>query len=115
MRNQATQRRAYVRMESPAYLEFNNSQTFEPSCECPIHAFAALAGCALELWFDNLLTAVAEHEGNLVRFNPRFLAFARECGFIPRASNVAAAWEEGKVGRAIGYVRQNFWLPSTHC
>ena len=61
------------------------------------------------LCFDNLATAVAEHDGNLVRFNPRFLAFAREYGFIPRACHVAAAWEKGKVERAIGYVRQNFW------
>ena len=67
------------------------------------------SGCARELWFDNLATAVAEHDGNLVRFNPRFLAFAREYGFIPRACHVAAAWEKGKVERAIGYVRQNFW------
>jgi hypothetical protein len=28
-----------------------------------------------------MATAVAEHEGNLVRFNPRFLAFARDYGF----------------------------------
>src|SRR6266478_8244846 len=41
--------------------------------------------------------AVAEHDGNLVRFNPRFLAFAREYNFIPRACHVAAAWEKGKV------------------
>ena len=54
------------------------------------------------------MAPVAEHEGNLVRFN-RFLAFARECGFIPRACHVAAAWDNGKVERAIGYVRQNFW------
>jgi hypothetical protein len=52
---------------------------------------------------------VAEHEGNLVRFNPRFLGFAREYSFIPRACHVAAAWEKGKVERAIGYIRQNFW------
>jgi transposase len=91
------------------YLEFTHSQTFETFVRCHIHAFAALGGCARELWFDNLATAVAEHEGNLVRFNPRFLAFARECSFIPRACHVAAAWEKGKVERAIGYVRQNFW------
>jgi hypothetical protein len=48
-------------------------------------------------------------EGKRNRFNPRFLAFARECGFIPRACHVRAAWEKGKVERAIGYVRQNFW------
>ena len=79
----------------------SSAVTSMPSSACP--------ACARELWFDNLATAVAEHEGNLVRFNPRFLAFAREYGFIPRACHVAAAWEKGKVERAIGYVRQNFW------
>jgi transposase len=91
------------------YLEFTHSQSFETFVRCHMHAFEELGGCARELWFDNLATAVAEHEGNLVRFNPRFLAFAREYGFIPRACHVAAAWEKGKVERAIGYVRQNFW------
>lgn len=91
------------------YLEFTHSQSFETFVRCHIHAFEEFGGCARELWFDNLATAVAEHEGNLVRFNPRFLAFAREYGFIPRACHVAAAWEKGKVERAIGYVRQNFW------
>jgi len=91
------------------YLEFTHSQSFETFVRCHIHAFEEFAGCARELWFDNLATAVAEHEGNLVRFNPRFLAFAREYAFIPRACHVAAAWEKGKVERAIGYVRQNFW------
>ena len=62
-----------------------------------------------EIWYDNLATAVAEHDGNLVRFNPRFPGFAREYNFVPRACHVRAAWEKGKVERAIGYVRQNFW------
>jgi transposase len=65
------------------YLEFTHSQSFETFVRCHMHAFQTLGGCARELWFDNLATAVAEHEGNLVRFNPRFLAFARECRFIP--------------------------------
>jgi hypothetical protein len=75
----------------------------------PIHAFEAMSGVARELWFDNMATVVSEHDGNLVRFHPRFLAFARDYGFIPRACHVRAAWEKGKVERAIGYVRQNFW------
>ena len=91
------------------YLEFTHSQNFETFIRCHIHAFRELGGVARELWFDNLATAVAEHEGNLVRFHPRFLAFAREFDFFPRACHVAAAWEKGKVERAIGYVRQNFW------
>lgn len=91
------------------YLEFTHSQNFETFVRCHIHAFETFGGCARELWFDNLATAVAEHEGNLVRFNPRFLSFAREYSFIPRACHVRAAWEKGKVERAIRYVRQNFW------
>jgi len=91
------------------FLEFTHSQSFETFVRCHLHAFQVFGGCARELWYDNLATAVAEHDGNLVRFNPRFLAFAREYGFFPRACHVAAAWEKGKVERAIGYVRQNFW------
>ncbi len=91
------------------YLEFTHSQSFETFVRCHIHAFSALGGVAREIAYDNLATAVAEHDGRLVRFLPRFLAFAREYGFYPRACNPAAGWEKGKVERAIGYVRQSFW------
>ncbi|MBI2318093.1 MAG: IS21 family transposase, partial [Betaproteobacteria bacterium] len=91
------------------YLEFTHSQSFETLARCHIHAFAAMGGIARELWYDNMSTVVAEHDGNLVRFHPRFLAFARQHGFFPHACHVAAAWEKGKVERAIGYVRANFW------
>jgi hypothetical protein len=92
------------------YVEFTPSQCFETFARCHIHAFEALHGIARELVYDNLSTAVADHDGNLVRFHPRFLAFAREYGFLPRACHVASPWEKGKVERAgIGYLRQNFW------
>jgi transposase len=92
------------------YLEFTHSQNFQTFVRCHIHAFQFLNGTSREIWYDNLATAVAEHEGRLVRFHPRFLGFAREFGFYPRACNPAAGWEKGKVERGgIGYVRQNFW------
>jgi hypothetical protein len=59
------------------YVEFTHSQSFETFVRCHIHAFHYLGGVARELWYDNLATAVAEHDGNLVRFHPRFLSFAR--------------------------------------
>ena len=65
------------------YVEFTHSQSFETFVRCHVHAFQALGGVARERWYDNLATAVAEHDGNLVRFHPRFLAFAREFGFFP--------------------------------
>jgi transposase len=92
------------------YLEFTHSQSFETFLRCHIHAFLALGGVTREIAYDNLATAVAEHDGRLVRFLPRFLGFAREYGFYPRACNPAAGWEKGKVERAIGYTRQSFGL-----
>jgi hypothetical protein len=43
-----------------------------------VHAFHALQGVAREIVYDNLATAVAELDGHLVRFLPRFLGFARD-------------------------------------
>ena len=52
---------------------------------------------------------MAERDGRIVRFNPRFLAFARELGFYPKVCNKAAGWEKGKVENSVGYLRRNFW------
>ncbi|MDQ6760799.1 MAG: IS21 family transposase [Acidobacteriota bacterium] len=91
------------------YVEFTHSQGFETFARCHIHAFMAMGGVAREIAYDNLATAVAEHDGRVVRFLPRFLGFAREYGFFPHACNPASGWEKGKVERAIGYLRQSFW------
>jgi len=76
------------------YLEFTHSQSFETFVRCHMHAFVVLGGVAREIAYDNLATAVAEHDGRLVRFLPRFLGFAREYGFYPRACNLEAGWEK---------------------
>jgi transposase len=91
------------------YLEFTHSQRFETFLRCHQHAFDFFGGVARHLVYDNLASAVAEHDGRVVRFQPRFLAFAREYSFCPRACNPAAPWEKGKTERAIGYIRGNFW------
>jgi len=96
------------------YVEFTHSQCFETFARCHIHGFRAFGGVSREIWYDNLLTAVAERDGRLVRFQPRFLAFAREYNFFPRACNPAASWEKGTVERAgVRYLRQSFWLLRT--
>jgi len=57
----------------------------------------------------NLGTAVAEPDGRLVRFHPRFLGFAREYNFMPRACNPASGWEKGRWNAAASEtLRQNF-------
>src|SRR5580698_8166606 len=91
------------------YVEFTHGQSFETFARCHVHAFTALGGVARQIASDHLATAVAEHDGRIVRFLPRFLGFAREYNFYPHACNPASGWEKGKVERAIGYLRQNFW------
>jgi transposase len=92
------------------YVEFTHSQCFETFVRCHIHAFQFMSGRPRECLYDNLTTAVAEHDGRIVRFNPQFLAFAREMDFYPRACNKAAGWEKGKVEKGgVGYLRHNFW------
>src|SRR5258707_3076798 len=63
------------------YAEFTHSQSFGTFVRCHVHAFTALGGVAREVVYDNLATAVAEHDGRLVRFLPRFLRLTREFGF----------------------------------
>jgi len=91
------------------YVEFTHSQCFETFARCHLNAFRFMGGVARECLYDNLATAVSEHDGRIVRFNPRFLAFARDLGFYPKACNKAAGWEKGKVENSIGYIRKNFW------
>ena len=45
------------------YVEFTHSQSFETFARCHIHAFTAMGGVAREIAYDNLATAVAEHDG----------------------------------------------------
>jgi len=78
------------------YLEFTHSQSFATFVRCHLHAFEALQGVAREIVYDNLATAVAEHDGRLVRFLPRFLAFAREYGFYPKACHPGRGWEKAQ-------------------
>jgi transposase len=45
------------------YLEFTHSQICETFIRCHVHAFRFFGGVSREIWFDNLATAVAEHDG----------------------------------------------------
>ena len=92
------------------YLEFTHSQKLGTLIRCHLHAFRFMKGSPRECLYDNMRTVVSERDGRIIRFNPRFLAFAHEFGVFPRVCNPAAGWEKGKVERGgIRYVRQNFW------
>ena len=90
-------------------VTFTFSQTLESFLRCHEQAFAFVGGVVRECWYDNLATAVAERRGKLVRFHPRFLAYAGHHRFRPVACNVGKGNEKGRVEDAIKYLRGNFW------
>jgi transposase len=90
-------------------VEFTFSQTLEAFLRCHEHAFAFLGGYSREAQYDNLTTAVAERRGRLVRWNPRFLAYAGHCGVRPVACTPGRGNEKGRVEDSVKYLRVNFW------
>ena len=91
------------------YVEFTHSQKQQNLHQCLLNAFGFFGGSPKELVFDNMPTAVIERQGCLIRFNDAFLDFLTTFKIFPKACNVRAAHEKGKVERVIGYVRKNFW------
>jgi transposase len=92
------------------YLEFTHSQRQETLHRCLLNAFRFFNGTPKELVTDNMLTAVIERVGPLIRFNEAFLDFLRPFAIVPRACNPQSPHEKGKVEKGvIHYIRHNFW------
>jgi transposase len=91
------------------YLEFTHSQKQETLHRCLLNAFYFFQGTPKEMVVDNMLTAVLEREGALIRFNEAFLEFLRPFAIVPHACNVRSPHEKGKVEKgAIHYIKHNF-------
>lgn len=90
------------------YVEFTHSQKQEVLHQCLFNAFKFFGGSPQELVVDNMLTAVLEREGKVIRFNGVFLDFLRPLKIVPYACNIRSPQEKGKVERAIQYLRRNF-------
>lgn len=110
-----TQRKLYCLAVIECYsrllsLEFTHSQRQETLHRGLLGAFRFFQGTPKELVHDNMLTAVIEHQGAVVRFNEQFLEFLRPFRINPIACNVNQPQEKGKVEKgAIHYIRHNFW------
>jgi len=91
------------------YVEFTHSQKQAVLHQCLLNAFAFFNGTPQEVVVDNMVTAVIERQGRLVRFNDSFLDFLRPLKINPVACNVRSPQEKGKIERNIQYIRQNFW------
>jgi len=97
---------SYSRM---IYVEFTHRQNQSALHQCLLNAFTFFAGTPQEIVVDNMVTAVIERKGSLIRFNDAFLDFLRVFTIVPIACNVAAPHEKGKIENAIKYLRYNFW------
>jgi hypothetical protein len=92
------------------YVEFTHSQRQETLHRCLLNAFNFFHGTCRELVHDNMLTAVIERDGPLIRYNEAFLTFLRHFHISPLACNPAQPQEKGKVEKgAINYIRNSFW------
>ncbi|MDX1709267.1 MAG: IS21 family transposase, partial [Desulfobacterales bacterium] len=91
------------------YVQFTHSQNQHCLHQCLLNAFIFFDGTPEEIVVDNMLTAVIERQGTLIRFNDAFLDFLRPFRVVPVACNVNAPHEKGKIEAVIKFLRQNFW------
>ena len=92
------------------YIEFTRSEKFEEFIRCHENAFKFFGNrVPLEIWYDNLRSAVTERMGSLIRFNSRFLAYLGHHGIRPHACNPAKGNEKGRVESGVKLVRDSFW------
>jgi transposase len=91
------------------FAMFTFDQTLESFLRCHILAFAYLGGVARTALYDNLKSAVIDRQGSAIAFNPKLLEMAGHYCFLPKAANVRAGWEKGRVERTIRYIRDSFF------
>jgi len=91
------------------HVSFTHSQKQATLHQCLANAFQYFGGTPNEIIVDNMLTAVTERAGSIIRFNESFLDFLRHFGITPVACNIRAPHEKGKVESSIKYLRYNFF------
>jgi transposase len=92
------------------YGEFTHSQKQASLHQGLLNAFRFFQGTPKEIVTDNMLTAVLEREGALIRFNEAFLEFLRPFRIVPKACHPYQPHEKGKIEKGgIHYIRHNFW------
>jgi transposase len=92
------------------YLEFVLSQSMGSFLRCMDRALLFFQGVTHTDVFDNMKTVVLERTRSAVRFNPRFVEYARARGqFAITACNPRSPHEKGRIERPIGFVRSRFW------
>jgi len=108
------ERRVYALVASLPYCGaqtafFSLEMTIESFLEGHVRAFEWLGGIPRECVYDNLRAVVARREGDVVRFNPRFLHLRGHYGFYASACTPATPREKGSVEAGVRYLKSGFW------
>jgi len=93
------------------YLAFPHAQRQETLPQCLLNAFPFFQGTPRERVHDNMLTAVGERQGPLVRVNDHFLAFLRPFKITPIACHGRQPQEKGKVEKGALHYRRHTFRP----
>lgn len=96
------------------YAEFTTDERTDTFIQCHMNAFEYFGGITKEILYDNTKNVVLHRalKSSKSTWNPLFEDFFRYYGFIPRLCKPGkqGAKTKGKVERAIGYVKNNFYL-----
>jgi len=92
---------------STAHFSFD--MTIESFLEGHVRAFAWLGGVPRECVYDNLRSAVARRERDVVTWNPRFVQLRGHYAFHATACTPATPREKGAVEGAVRHTKTSFW------
>jgi transposase len=108
------ERRVYALICSLPYsgastAHFSFDMTIESFLEGHVRAFAWLGGVPRECVYDNLRSAVARREGDVITWNPRFLQLRGHYAFHATACTPETPREKGSVEGAVRHTKTGFW------
>ena len=92
---------------STAHFTFD--MTVESFLEGHVRAFAWLGGVPRECVYDNLRSAVARRDGEVITWNPRFLQLRGHYAYHATACTPGTPREKGSVEGAVRHHKTGFW------
>lgn len=90
------------------YIEFTKRCDLFSLEHCILNAFEYYNGVTETILTDNMKTVTEGREGGKPIWNPGFLDFSNDIGFVPKVCRVRRPETKGKVERLVQYVKNNF-------
>jgi transposase len=108
------ERRVYALICSLPYsgaatAHFSFDMTIESFMEGHVRAFDWLGGVPRECVYDNLRSAVARRDGDVITWNQRFLQLRGHYAFFATACTPGTPREKGSVEGSVRYHKTGFW------